>query len=227
MQAIVGRGFLMLLLLAGGSVLWATGQLERRLADGHKRLATLQYAAPAREYGDIERSLRYVGRLPSAGATMEADVHEQRAASQYWLSQYGALVPERDSSGAVTERDSEVLFLAANAAYHASQAPRADRQATIRALEDAMKRYVDVLKNRPGHADAAYNYEFASRKRNLLAQPRLAATIKPDAPATIHGRPGGPPKDNDFAQFKIVVPRRSEEREDPDAGQGTPKIRKG
>ena len=158
---------------------------------------------------------------------MQADAHEQRAASQYWLSQYGALAPERDSSGAVTEHDSDVLFLAANAVYHASQAPRGDRQATIRALEDAMKRYVDVLKNSPGHADAAYNYEFASHKRNLLAQPRLASTIKPDAPATIHGRPGGPPKDSDVAQFKIVIPRRSEEREDPDAGKGGQKIRKG
>jgi hypothetical protein len=226
-QGVVVRGLLMLVLLAAGSVLWTAGQLERRLAAGHKGLATLQYAAPADGYRDVERSLRYVGRLTSAGKTLEADAHEQRAASRYWLGQYVALAPGRDSSGALTEHDGDVLLLAANAAYHASQAHGGDRQATIRALEDVMKRYVDVLKNSSGHTDAAYNYELVVRKRNLLAQPRLASTIKPDAPATIHGRPGGPPKDSDFAQFKIVIPRRSEEREDPDAGKGGQKIRKG
>jgi hypothetical protein len=223
---IVGRGFPILLLLAGGSTLWTVGQLERRLAAGHKGLATLQYAAPADGYRDIERVLRFVRRLPS-GETLEAEAREQRAASRYWLTEYATLAPERDSSGALTEHDSQVLLLSANAAYHAIQAHVSDRQAAVRALEDVMKRYVDVLKNSSGHMDAAYNYELVVRKRNLLAQPRLASTIKPDAPATIHGRPGGPPKDSDFAQFKIVIPRRSEEREDPDAGKGGQKIRKG
>ena len=90
-----------------------------------------------------------------------------------------------------------------------------------------MKSYVDVLKTSPGHAEAAYNYEFVVRRRNLLVQSSLASTIKPDAPATIHGRPGGPPKANNFEQFRIVIPRRSEEREDPEASKGSPKVRKG
>ena len=227
MQAVFGRVLLMLLLLASGTAFWTIGRLERRLADGHKQLATLQYAAPADEYGDIERSLRYIGRLPSPGATMLADAREQRATSQYWLSQYGAMTPERDSSGQLTEHDPEVLFLAANAVYHSSQNLEKDREAAIRALETAMKSYVDVLKSSPGHIDAAYNYEFVVRKRNLLAQPRPATPLKPDAPATIHGRPGAPPKDSDYASFKIVIPKRTEERDNPDTGEGGVKIRKG
>ena len=61
----------------------------------------------------------------------------------------------------------------------------------------------------------------------MLSQPKTAAAVKPDAPATIHGRPGAPPKESDLAQFKIVIPKRTEEREDPNAGKGDVKTRKG
>ena len=45
---------------------------------------------------------------------------------------------------------------------------------------------------------------------------------------TLHGRPGGPPPATDMNQFKIVIPKRGEERKDaPDAGKGGQKIRKG
>jgi hypothetical protein len=226
MRAVSGRVFLMLLLLAAAAMLWSVGQARRRLADGHRQLATLQYAAPGEAYPDIEQSLRYIGRVPAAGEAMRSDAREQRAASQYWLSQYGALKPERDSSGALAEHDPQVLFLAANAAYRTIPSPGPDREETIRALEEVMKSYVDVLRNSPGHVDAAYNYELVVRKRNLLAQPKPAPP-KPDAPASIHGRPGAPPKDSDFSQFKIVVPKREEERDDPKAGDRQQRTRKG
>ena len=51
-----------------------------------------------------------------------------------------------------------------------------------------------------------------------------------DLPAgpTLHGRPGAPPPAVDMNQFKIVIPKRGEERKDaPDAGKGGKKIRKG
>src|SRR5262249_29371202 len=151
-----------------------------------------------------------------------------QAAANYWLGRYGEITPERDAAGALAEHDPQVLFLAANAAYHVSQAKGADREETIRALEDVMKNYVDVLKTSPGHQDAAYNYEFVVKKRNLLAQPpKPGALPKPDAAATIHGRPGAPPKDSDMTQFKVVIPKREEEREDPDAGDRMKRIRRG
>jgi len=45
---------------------------------------------------------------------------------------------------------------------------------------------------------------------------------------TLHGRPGAPPAKSDMSQFKIVIPKRGEERKDnPEAGKGGQKIRKG
>jgi len=93
-------------------------------------------------------------------------------------------------------------------------------------------------------ADASYNYELAVRLRDALARSRttpakmdaarnaqrLAADVTRDLPsgATLHGSPGGPPKGTDMSQFKIVIPKRGEERKDnPEAGKGGAKVRKG
>ena len=89
--------------------------------------------------------------------------------------------------------------------------------------------------------DAAFNYEYAIRTRDALAKTRGAAPAKgaakaaakaneTDLPAgpTLHGRPGAPPAAVDMNQFKIVIPKRGDERKDaPDAGKGGQKIRKG
>ena len=234
MQAVIGRVFLMIVLVAAGSGLWAAGQAEKKIADGHKRLATLQYAAAGTGTGELDASLRYLGTVPAAGESMRADVKEQRATAQYWLQQYGALEPERDASGAPSEHDPEVLFLAANAGYHtASKMDPKAREEAVRALETVMKSYVEVLKTSPGHSDAAYNYEFVSRRRTALAQPparpvagKPDTSVKADPETTIQGRPGAPPK-AEFSQFKVVTPKQKEERDDPQAGRGETKIRKG
>jgi hypothetical protein len=93
-------------------------------------------------------------------------------------------------------------------------------------------------------ADASYNYELAVRQRDTLARSRttpakmeaarnaqrLAGDLTRDLPsgATLHGYPGGPPKGTDMSQFKIVIPKRGEERKDnPEAGKGGAKVRKG
>jgi len=80
-----------------------------------------------------------------------------------------------------------------------------------------------------------------TRTRDMLAKSRPGAPAKTaakpaakaddsDLPAgpTLHGRPGAPPAAVDMNQFKIVIPKRGEERKDaPDAGKGGQKIRKG
>jgi hypothetical protein len=93
-------------------------------------------------------------------------------------------------------------------------------------------------------ADASYNYELVVRLRDVLARSRttpakmdasrsaqrLATDLTSDLPAgpTLHGYPGGPPKGTDMSQFKIVIPKRGEERKDnPEAGKGGAKVRKG
>jgi hypothetical protein len=91
--------------------------------------------------------------------------------------------------------------------------------------------------------DAAYNYEYAIRAREAMVRGRgpvgagkgaAHAPIKVDEEAdlpagpTLHGHPGGPPPATEMNQFKIVIPKRGEERKDaPDAGKGGQKIRKG
>jgi hypothetical protein len=89
--------------------------------------------------------------------------------------------------------------------------------------------------------DAAFNYEYAIRTRDMLAKSRApaaksaakAAAVPADESdlpigPTLHGRPGAPPAAVDMNQFKIVIPKRGEERKDaPDAGKGGQKIRKG
>jgi hypothetical protein len=92
--------------------------------------------------------------------------------------------------------------------------------------------------------DAAYNYEYAIRQRESFARGRPVLTAKaaaarvplrgqeeeqdlPSGP-TLHGHPGGPPPATDMNQFKIVIPKRGEERKDaPEAGKGGQKVRKG
>jgi hypothetical protein len=55
----------------------------------------------------------------------------------------------------------------------------------------------------------------------------VEAADLPEGP-TLHGKPGGPPPAVNMNQFKIVIPKRGEERNDaPDAGKGGTKIRKG
>ena len=92
--------------------------------------------------------------------------------------------------------------------------------------------------------DVAYNYEYVVRLRETAARGRqaplrsgdtrmaqkTAAEAASDLPTgpTLHGYPGGPPKGTDMSQFKIVIPKRGEERKDnPEAGKGGAKVRKG
>ena len=92
--------------------------------------------------------------------------------------------------------------------------------------------------------DAAYNYEYAIRVRDVMNKTKPGAAAKaaaathaaaPPAQAgdlpsgpTLHGRPGGPPPASDMSQFKIVIPKRGDERkENPEAGKGGTKVRRG
>ena len=239
------------LTLAGGA-LWLAGHTETRLADVHKQLATLRYADAQSDGEAVERSqsLGLERRVPVFGKAAETDARNVRAAAGYWRTDYAAIAPQHDANGVVTETDPAILLLTANAAFRASQRG-GDRLDTVRRLDTVVKSYAEVLKA-PAcgagdracdgrAADAAFNYEYAIRTRDQLAKGRGAAAAKgggkaaakadeTDLPAgpTLHGRPGAPPAAVDMNQFKIVIPKRGEERKDaPDAGKGGQKIRKG
>jgi hypothetical protein len=182
-------------------------------------------------------------------------VRDTRAAAGYWRADYEAIAPRRDANGVVTETDPAILFLSANAGYRATQGAT-DRADVVRRLDNVVKSYGEVLKAEAKACgtdidacetramDAAYNYEYAIRTREALVRARgplsgknaaaraalNAADEDADLPSglTLHGRPGGPPPATEMSQFKIVIPKRGEERKDaPDAGKGGQKIRKG
>ena len=104
-------------------------------------------------------------------------------------------------------------------------------------LEGVLGQYSDVLRRGPWQFDAAYNYEFLARRRDALIRARSqkpgqrarqAAAEAALPPHTLHGRPGDVPPGADMNEFKVIVPQRSDERrEQPEAGKGGPKARKG
>jgi hypothetical protein len=252
MKSAVGPFVVAIVLVLAGAGLWLAGRTETRLAEVHKQLATLQYADAQSTGADVERSqsLALERRVPMLGKAAETDARDVRAAAGYWRTDYAAIAPQKDANGVVTESDPAILLLNANAAFRASQAA-GDRLDTVRRLDTVVKSYAEVLKapacgagdrTCDGRAtDAAFNYEYAIRTRDLLAKQRGPAPVKgaaklaakaeeTDLPAgpTLHGRPGAPPAAVDMNQFKIVIPKRGEERKDaPDAGKGGQKIRKG
>jgi hypothetical protein len=242
MKSIIAPLIIAIVLAIAGAGFWIAGQTEKRLADVHHELATLQYTAATSDSEDVESELGAARRVPQVGDAAVADLRDTRATASYWSGGYGAIAPQKDANGAVTETDPQILLLVANASFRGGQA-ESDRATALRRLDGVVKSYGDVLRNSPGHQDAAYNYEYAIRvrdnlakakpaaaARNAKAQPKPEADVAGDLPsgATLHGKPGGPPAATDMAQFKIVIPKRGEERKDnPEAGKGGVKVRKG
>src|SRR5712671_7098170 len=251
MKSALGPFVIAIVLALAGSAAWLAGHTETQLADVHKQLAVLQYAEAQNEGAALEQSqsLGLERRVPVVGKVAQTDARNTRAAAGYWRTDYAAIAPQHDPNGVITETDPAILLLNANAAFRASQAG-GDRLDTVRRLDNVVKNYAEVLKAPAcgagdracdGRAmDAAFNYEYAIRTRDTLAKARgpaaksaaktAAKADESDLPAgpTLHGRPGAPPAAVDMNQFKIVIPKRGEERKDaPDAGKGGQKIRKG
>ncbi len=242
MRSVVTPALFALLLAVAGAVLWLAGQADRRVADVHQQLATLQYEAAGRSGADVEQSLDLERRLPVVGPRAVADVHEAQTTARYWAADYSGIQPQHDATPAASDSDPTSLLLAANAAFRASQGST-DRTDTLRRLDGAIKTYSDALKASSQQFDLAYNFEYAVRVRDAIGRSKPGAAAKnanaagkktsnepSDLPAgpTLHGRPGAPPSKTEMSQFKIVIPKRGEERKDnPEAGKGGTKIRKG
>lgn len=220
-----------LLLAAVGGVCWTSGGAERRVAQAHEALATMRYATVDDTAPDLEASLRFAGRVPRVGDGMTSAVRQDRSTAEYWLGRYDALAPRRDASDALVERDVDVMFTAANAAYRALDPNTPDRQALVRSLDGIIKSYGEVLKNGAATEDAAYNYEFLVRQRDAVAQARgpvAPREASAGSPPSIHGHQGAPPAGVDMSSFKIIVPKRSDERDQElKPGTGDVKVRKG
>lgn len=210
----------------------ALGIMQQRAAEAQQQLLTLEFDSTEDEGDGGSRSL--VRGLPVAGlADLAERARTHRATSQYWQRQYGDLTLKTSATGEVIERDPAMLLIAANAAYR--RASRDDASpAAVAAIEGVIGQYADVLRRSGWQFDAAYNYEFATRRRDALIKARAARPAerrelpKPPMTTTLHGLAGAVPPGTDMSDFKIVVPQRSDERrEQPEAGKGGPKQRKG
>ena len=155
------------------------------------------------------------------------------ATHDYWQRRYDDLVRSRGG-----DPDPEVMFTAANAAYRlARQGGGVGAEAAAR-LDPVLEAYDAVLKAAPGHADAAWNYEFVSRARDVIARTRPPARGRPapDTPGvadpppalSVHGIPGAPPPDVKAEEFETIAPMDFGDREaQPEPTPGTTLKRKG
>ena len=135
--------------------------------------------------------------------------------ARYWAGEWEAIASDREP------------FLAANAAYREATMRGGDWRALTSRLDGVIKQYGEILRNNPGHVDAAYNYEFAVRYRAGIAARQRP--VQPEEPETTpHGVAGAPPPGSDTKQFKMIVPMRPDERQEAEqAGRNTRRMRKG
>ena len=230
MKTVAGGFILAFVLFAVGALSWSEAGLTRRVAAAHERLATLHYDEDS---GADETGI--LNRLPMPGSS-QSDVEEHRASVNYWLARYEVLTPLTGATGNQPTTNPTVLFVAANAAFRASHPELGDHKMAVEHLDSVLQAYADVLRLNPDHADAAYNYEYVTRLRDILAKgkpvARLAkpADVSIDLPSgpTLHGSPGGPPPEVPMSDFKTVSPMRFDEREEQSQpGKGKAPVRRG
>jgi len=232
MRTVVVRFVAAAVLFAAAWLSWSEARLAARVADARQEIATLQF--------QIDDSLSPAASLsdyaPGDGASLSDDIRRIRANVAYWIGGYDDVIEERSEVV-----DPEVLLVAANAAFRASQrtavAPQAEQ---VQRLDGVLQAYAAVLKAAPRHVEAAYNYEYVSRVRDQVAS-RVAGRTPPkpaspprgqsgDLPAgnTVHGLPGGPPPEAKTEEFQVIAPMEYGDREaQPEATPGGKIQRKG
>jgi len=237
MKSMVSGTILAAVLFVVAAACWTEARVARRMADAHRRLATLHYDAE----DDIDNAVTVFNRLPWPDGEGSSDVRRHRATVSYWMVRYDSLVEIPLATGQQSVNDPSLLLLAANAAFRNSTPQVGDRKAAVERLDTVIQQYAEVLRKDPTAADAAYNYEFVSKMRDSLAKapakgapkdkkPEKAELVSADLPTgpTVHGRPGAPPEGTPMSDFKTISPMRYDEREEQmDPGRGKEIKRKG
>jgi hypothetical protein len=216
---------------------WSESRLSARVADTREAVTTLDYAGA--DTAPAGRTLSDV--LPGTRRKLSDEIRVSKASVAYWLGRYGDIAADT-KGGAV---DADILLAAANAAYRDSQRDPGAGLAAVQKLDGVLQAYASALKataDVPGSAalakDAAYNYEYVSRIRDIVARTQgkgIKALVPPpfvagDLPvgATIHGAPGGPPPDAKMEDLQMIAPMEYGDREaQPEATPGAKRGRKG
>ena len=223
MRTIAGHVVVVIVLLAGGEVFRRTATFEDALSSAEERLTT-ENPADTLPREDDERAVPLGASLPVVGSSIKADLRRQRALAAYWRADYQALkAPEPEGEPA----DGDTRFVAANAMFRDLARQPMTSQALVRGLDVVLKAYVSVLEVDPNAVDAAYNYEFVSRVRGILAAGR-ASSIQLQSEPKLEGDKGAPPKETNSKEFNIIVPLSPDERQEQvDPGGGAVLQRKG
>jgi hypothetical protein len=210
------QAIIALLLLAAGAILWRSSETERRLAAAERDLVMLRYADATT--GAQQPGGRIASLMPGAGRTT-ADAKSVETTAAYWQGDYEAVADNTDAK-----------LLAANAAYRNMRKAGGSWQAVVGRMDTLVKQYAEILRDNPNDMEAAFNYEYIVRLRQVIAarkQP-VAPVDATEAGLTIHGFAGAPPEEADMKKFKMIVPMRPDERlEAEKAGKGTTKVKKG
>jgi hypothetical protein len=228
MSTILGRLLLAAVLVGGAVYAWAEAARLEATAEAWHRLVALSNDIPP-----PPPPPRWVGWLPSTLRPDTATGDQQRAAAEYWLSRYEGLVR---ASGA--DPNPAVMLTAANAAFRVARASGEVGSVAARQLDDVLEAYANVLKADPGNVDAAWNFEFVARARDIVArlrpmppgkpQPVMTGLRPPPPGLSIHGLPGAPPPDVKGEGFETIAPMDFGDREaQPEATTGAPLKRKG
>jgi hypothetical protein len=206
-----------LLLVVAGAVLWRSSEAERRLAAAERDLVTLRYSAAAT--AAAQPGGRLANLMPGGGRTT-ADAKNVETTASYWQGNYEAVADNTDAK-----------LLAANAAYRNMRTTGGSWQAVVGRMDTLVKQYAEILREDPNNSEAAFNYEYIVRLRQVIAarkQPVPPFDVTEESGLSIHGFAGAPPEASDMKKFKMIVPMRPDERlEAEKAGKGATKVKKG
>lgn len=213
MPILAGRLFLAALLVTGAFYCWGESTRLDATAEAWHHLIALDNDVPA-----PPPPSRWTAWLPARLRPAAAVAAEQRATADYWLSRYDALV--RASGG---DPDPAVMLTAANAAYRAARRSGEVGAVAAKQLDGVLEAYANVLKADPEQRDAAWNFEFVARARDIVARFRPVAkgksvpdlvSLRPPPPGlSIHGLPGGPPPAVKTEGFETIAPMDYGDRE--------------
>lgn len=228
MKTATGRLVIAAVLLVLGLALRSTADVEAQIADAEQALATLG-PQPAVDLLDaIDVDGRAVARLPLVGTALRDEVARQRAHAAYWLADYTGLPPVGEE-GAASGAEADLVLLSANGGFRAVQRAGLEPADALRGLDAVLQSYTRVLEVQPANLDAAFNYEYVSIQRILLAGGgELLPPDQADAdPSEMHGAEGAPPPDTVPGDFNVIVPMSPDERGEFEAGAGSVRQRQG
>jgi hypothetical protein len=231
----VARLLLASLLIGAALIVWSASGLADDLANRHQQIATFRDSAPDRA------AIRPWTQLMQT--TIDSGSEHDASTRDYWHRRYEAL------TGTATSRerdDPASQLIAANATFRQLQREAGGRSLTVDELDRALQAYAGVLKNGGFDRDAAWNYEYIARLRDIAAKEKPASRqpgAKPPANAppmavenrgglpagpTVHGRPGTHPPSTKGEQFEVITPMDYGDREaQPEPTPGVRLPRKG